>query len=79
MATGISWRHPALLGAAALLSALASLGRVLFGPVTGELVAWIGWADFFVVTFVAALPGLWLVWRMRERIDAVDEARPQTT
>lgn len=60
----------------ALLSAVASLGRVLFGPVTGELVAWIGWADFFVVTFVAALPGLWLVWRMRERIDAVDAARP---
>ena len=59
----------------ALLSAVASLGRVLFGPVTGELVAWIGWADFFVVTFVAALPGLWLVWRMRERIDAVAAAR----
>ena len=60
----------------ALLSAVASLGRILFGPVTGALVAWIGWADFFVVTFVAALPGLWLVWRMRERIDAVDAARP---
>ena len=62
----------------ALLSALASLGRVLFGPVTGELVAWIGWADFFVVTFVAALPGLWLVWRMREQIGAVDSARSAT-
>ena len=60
----------------ALLSALASLGRVLFGPVTGGLVAWMGWADFFVVTFVAALPGLWLVWRMRERIGAVESARP---
>ena len=60
----------------ALLSALASLGRVLFGPLTGELVAWIGWTDFFVVTFVAALPGLWLVWRMRERIGAVESARP---
>lgn len=60
----------------ALLSALASLGRVLFGPVTGELVAWIGWADFFVVTFVAALPGLWLVWHMRAQIGAVESARP---
>ncbi len=59
----------------ALLSALASLGRVLFGPVTGALVAWIGWAEFFVVTFVAALPGLWLVWRMRAQIDAVETAR----
>jgi len=60
----------------ALLSALASLGRVLFGPVTGELVAWMGWADFFVLTFAAALPGLWLVWRMREQIGAVESARP---
>ena len=62
----------------ALLSALASLGRVLFGPVTGGLVAWMGWADFFVVTFIAALPGLWLVWRMRDLIGAVESARPGT-
>jgi MFS transporter, PAT family, beta-lactamase induction signal transducer AmpG len=59
----------------ALLSALASLGRVLFGPVTGELVVWLDWAWFFVVTFVAALPGLWLVWRMREQITAVETSR----
>ncbi len=52
----------------ALLSALASLGRVLFGPVTGELVAAMGWANFFFVTFVAALPGLWLLWRLREQL-----------
>lgn len=59
----------------ALISALASLGRVLFGPVTGALVVWIGWADFFVITFTAALPGLWLVWRMREEITAVGSPR----
>ncbi|MCC7486698.1 MAG: MFS transporter [Burkholderiales bacterium] len=52
----------------ALLSALASLGRVLFGPVTGALVASFGWANFFLLTFLAALPGLWLVWRLREVI-----------
>ena len=61
----------------ALLSALASLGRVLFGPVTGGLVEAFGWANFFVLTFVAALPGLWLVWHMREQITAVGEAQPQ--
>jgi PAT family beta-lactamase induction signal transducer AmpG len=61
----------------ALLSALASLGRVLFGPATGGLVAWVGWADFFVITFLAALPGLWLVWRMGEAIAAVDSPRPR--
>ena len=30
----------------ALLSALASLGRILFGPVTGGLVEAMGWAEF---------------------------------
>ncbi|HUX25935.1 MAG TPA: MFS transporter [Burkholderiales bacterium] len=60
----------------AILSALASLGRVLFGPVTGALVEVMGWANFFVLTFVAALPGLWLVWRMRAQIAAVERAQP---
>jgi len=58
----------------ALISAIASLGRVLFGPLTGALVIAIGWADYFVVTFVAALPGLWLVWRMRDRRSRVRAA-----
>jgi PAT family beta-lactamase induction signal transducer AmpG len=59
----------------ALLSALASLGRVLFGPTTGWIVEAAGWANFFVLTFVAALPGLWLVWMMREQIAAVELAK----
>jgi PAT family beta-lactamase induction signal transducer AmpG len=61
----------------ALLSALASLGRILFGPVTGGLVEAVGWANFFVLTFVAALPGLWLVWQMREHIATVEQVSPQ--
>jgi PAT family beta-lactamase induction signal transducer AmpG len=61
----------------ALLSALASLGRILFGPVTGALVEIMGWANFFVLTFVAALPGLWLVWRLREQIAVAEQSQPQ--
>jgi len=61
----------------AILSALASLGRILFGPVTGALVEVMGWANFFVLTFFAALPGLWLVWRMRKQIGAVEKAQAQ--
>ncbi len=52
----------------ALLSALASLGRVLFGPLAGELVSAFGWANFFFLTFIAALPGLWLLWLLRGRL-----------
>jgi len=61
----------------ALLSALASLGRIVFGPVTGGLVEAVGWANFFVLTFVAALPGLWLVWHMRAQIAAVEQGQSQ--
>jgi PAT family beta-lactamase induction signal transducer AmpG len=60
----------------ALLSALASLGRILFGPLTGTLVESMGWANFFVLTFVAALPGLVVVWLMRREISAVEQANP---
>lgn len=60
----------------ALISALASLGRILFGPTTGELVALMDWANFFVVTFLAALPGLVLVWLLREEIAAVESDVP---
>ena len=58
----------------ALLSALASLGRVLFGPITGEAVVLVGWANFFFVTFLAALPGLWLLWLLRKQIPAIEKS-----
>jgi PAT family beta-lactamase induction signal transducer AmpG len=50
----------------ALLSALAALGRVFVGPPSGYLVDAVGWSRFFFVTFLAALPGLWVLWRLRE-------------
>lgn len=55
----------------ALLSALASLGRILFGPLAGGMVEGLGWDGFFVLTFFAAVPGLVLVWLMRSTIDDV--------
>ncbi len=58
----------------ALLSALASLGRVLFGPLTGEVVVLMGWANFFFIAFLAALPGLWLLWLLRKQIPAIEKS-----
>jgi PAT family beta-lactamase induction signal transducer AmpG len=52
----------------ALLSALAALGRVFVGPPAGYLVDAVGWGRFFFLTFLAALPGLWLLWRLREHL-----------
>lgn len=53
----------------ALLSAMASLGRVFLGPVAGGVVAWLDWPLFFVSTVLVALPGLWVLHRMRHAVD----------
>ncbi len=58
----------------ALLSALASLGRVYVGPVAGLLAESYGWPEFFFLTFLIALPGVALLWWQRERIDALDHS-----
>jgi MFS transporter, PAT family, beta-lactamase induction signal transducer AmpG len=50
----------------ALLSAMAALGRVFVGPPSGYVVEAVGWVSFFFITFLAALPGLWLLWWLRE-------------
>jgi MFS transporter, PAT family, beta-lactamase induction signal transducer AmpG len=57
----------------ALLSALASLGRVFVGPTSGILVDEFGWLLFFLVTFLAALPGLMLLWKMRESVQTLEK------
>ncbi len=58
----------------ALLSALASLGRVYVGPAAGVMANSLGWPEFFFFTFLFALPGVaMLVWQ-RRRIEAIDTA-----
>jgi len=52
----------------ALFSALASMGRVFVGPVAGVMVLHMGWVHFYFWTFLIALPGLLLLWWMREVI-----------
>jgi len=49
----------------ALLSSLEAFGRVFSGRPSAELVAIFGWAQFFFISFLCALPGIWLVWRYR--------------
>lgn len=56
----------------ALLSALASLGRVYVGPVAGALAEGYGWTLFFFFTFIVALPGVAMLWWQRHRIEALE-------
>lgn len=55
----------------ALLSSLSALGRVFISPSSGYLVDGTGWAMFFLITTLTALPGLWLLWRLRGEIDGL--------
>jgi PAT family beta-lactamase induction signal transducer AmpG len=52
----------------ALLSSLAALGRIFISPTSGFLVESTGWAIFFFITFLTALPGLSLLWWQRNVI-----------
>jgi PAT family beta-lactamase induction signal transducer AmpG len=52
----------------ALLSSLAVLGRVFISPSSGYIVELAGWGNFFFITALTALPGLWLLWWLREQI-----------
>lgn len=52
----------------ALLSSLSAIGRTFVAPTSGFVVEAVGWASFFLITFFTALPGLWMVWMLREKI-----------
>ncbi len=52
----------------ALLSSLEAFGRVFSGRPSAELVTLVGWAQFFFISFLLALPGVWLVWRYRHQL-----------
>ncbi len=52
----------------ALLSALSAVPRITIGAVAGQVVAAVGWAKFFVITFATAMPGLVLLVVLRASI-----------
>jgi PAT family beta-lactamase induction signal transducer AmpG len=58
----------------ALISAAASIvGRLLTGTAAGALIDRIGYVDFYLLTTVAALPGIIVFWIMM-RTGLVDDA-----
>lgn len=70
----------------ALLSSLMAITRVLTGPPAGFLVDAMGWRDFFVLTLLAGVPGMWMLarfvpWSLRDPVFHVADparARPLT-
>jgi MFS transporter, PAT family, beta-lactamase induction signal transducer AmpG len=59
----------------ALLSALALTPRYLLGGPAGWIADHAGWDMYYVISVLLALPGLLLVWLMRERVHALDQSR----
>lgn len=57
----------------ALLSSLASLGRVILSPSAGFIVESIGWAAFYFLTFLVAIPGILLIISLKKIIFYVSE------
>jgi len=56
----------------ALLSSLASLGRVFISPSAGYVVDGVGWTQFFVIASLTGVPGLLLLWRLKSDVDGLE-------
>jgi PAT family beta-lactamase induction signal transducer AmpG len=56
----------------ALLSAMSSWARVVMSSQAGKVVAAVGWPHFFMITFLTCLPGLILLFLLRDRIRSLD-------
>jgi PAT family beta-lactamase induction signal transducer AmpG len=57
----------------ALLSALAAVGRIYVSPVAGVLTESIGWQAFYLFSVFVALPGVVMVWWMKNPLGALSE------
>ncbi|MDE2121252.1 MAG: muropeptide MFS transporter AmpG, partial [Betaproteobacteria bacterium] len=60
----------------ALLSALAAVGRVYVGPLSGWLVGRLGWPDFYLFSVASAIPGLLMLLLLRRSIEQRDVLPP---
>jgi PAT family beta-lactamase induction signal transducer AmpG len=52
----------------ALLSAIASLGRVLLGPVAAILVQRLGWVEFYIWGFILCFPGIIFLLFLKNKV-----------
>jgi PAT family beta-lactamase induction signal transducer AmpG len=57
----------------ALLSAMASLPRVVTGAIAGIVAPAVGWPKFFVITCITAMPGLIVLLFLKRPLDELAE------
>lgn len=51
----------------AILSAISALGRIYVGPVAGYTIESIGWVEFFLISFVIGVLGLFLLYFLQRK------------
>lgn len=63
----------------ALLSSLASFGRVYLSAPAGYVVDAVGWGEFFIYSTLAAIPGLVALYLLRDSVVKLGQSEAQTT
>ena len=61
----------------ALLTALSAIGRVFIGPAAGLMVAAYGWISYYTLGVILAIPGLILLWFVRDAVEAIGDRQRQ--
>ena len=61
----------------AMLSAFAAVGRIYVSPLSGVLSISIGWPAFFLFSIAVAVPGVVMVWWLRDALTRLGQARMQ--
>lgn len=56
-----------------LLSSIASIARIYIGPIVGILVKNLGWKNFYILSTIAAIPGIILIIILRNDIMDCDK------
>jgi MFS transporter, PAT family, beta-lactamase induction signal transducer AmpG len=59
----------------AIFTALAALPRIILSPVMGVVADYVSWPMFFFITFLLALPGLFVLTRLKPIIAAGEGSR----
>jgi PAT family beta-lactamase induction signal transducer AmpG len=57
----------------ALLSSLAAMGGIVIAPSSGFLAELVGWPIFFLISAAIAIPGLLLLWKLKDNIIELEQ------
>lgn len=61
----------------ALLSAIATVGRIFAGPIGALIVDYSNWVYFYLMSFLIAIPALILLWRQQHNFSVANDCQTQ--